>query len=235
MSELRLASLASGGKDSLYAAWLCETHGWPVDLLLTLVPEDPDAMLFHTPNLDLVPLIAEAWGKPCRRVPVPGTGEGREEEALGRALAEVRDQGLRGITVGAIGSSYQWSRFWRAARRAGVEVFAPLWRSTTRAVVEEEVRAGLDVRIVQVASEALGETLLGGRLDAALLGKLDALGGSGRGFDVAGEGGDYETLVVDAPFFSSRLEAARSHVERRGGQARWVVDEARLRRKTFRG
>ncbi len=53
---MTVSALVSGGKDSIYAAYLAETQGWPVDELVVLRPEDPESMMFHTPNLDLVEL-----------------------------------------------------------------------------------------------------------------------------------------------------------------------------------
>ncbi|HYA54380.1 MAG TPA: ATPase, partial [Thermoplasmata archaeon] len=117
---MTVTALVSGGKDSIYAAYLAETQGWPVDELVTVVPQDRDAMMFHTPNLDLVELQARAWGKRHRRVPVQGTGEASELEALESAIG-----GARGpVVTGAILSSYQWARIVRAGDRAGRRVYA---------------------------------------------------------------------------------------------------------------
>jgi diphthamide synthase (EF-2-diphthine--ammonia ligase) len=61
--------------------------------------------------------------------------------------------------------------------------------------------------------------------------RLEELGREVREFHIAGEGGEYETLVLDAPFFGSRIEVLESHVERAGSQAVWVVDRAKLTQK----
>jgi diphthine-ammonia ligase len=222
-----VTALVSGGKDSVYAAYLADTQGWPVDELLTLVPSDPDSLLFHTPNLDLVALQASAWGKRHRRVPVPGVGEAAELEALDRALA-----GDRGpVVAGAIGSSYQWARLLRVADRHGRRVYAPLWRKDPARVVREELDAGLDIRFVHLSAEGLPSAWVGERLDRARLADLQALARGVRPVNVAGEGGEYETLVVDAPFFAARLEIDR--VERRldRSTARLVISSAHLKRK----
>ncbi len=225
---MKVCALASGGKDSLYAAWLLESTGWEVSELLTLVPQEPDAWLFHTPNLPWVRLLAEAWGKPHRAHPVPGPGPEAEEEALSRALASLPGRGFDGISVGAIASSFQWSRVQRVAEALGLRVFAPLWRVDPERVVEEEIASGLSMRIVQVASEPLGPELLGRVLDPSLLSELRARSRRGPAFNVAGEGGEYETLVTYAPGFSHRLEVLGSRAERRGMLWSWTVTEARL-------
>jgi diphthine-ammonia ligase len=228
---MRLAALISGGKDSCHAARLYEEWGWEVAELLTLTPAEEDAWMFHTPNLRWVPLLARAWGRPHRSFPIPHPGEDAELSALLQALRWVRSQNLQGIVAGAIASSYQWSHLQSMAFRAGLTVFAPLWRVAGERVVREEIRAGWDIRISRVATESLGPELLGKRLDEELLESWRPAIQSGR-LHPAGEGGEYETIVLDAPFFRARLEVHRAHVDVRGPYtATWVLDEVALRGK----
>jgi ABC transporter with metal-binding/Fe-S-binding domain ATP-binding protein len=220
-------ALVSGGKDSVYSAYLADTQGWEVDELLVIVPEDIDSFLFHTPNLELVRLQAEAWEKPFREVRVRGTGEAVETAALREALRV----GNGPVVVGAIGSSYQWGRVSRLTFELGRPLYAPLWGKEPGRVVRAEIDAGLDVRIVQVAAEPLGPRLLGARLDLALLERLEAIGRKGRAVHVAGEGGEYETLVVDAPFFGRRIAIDQSTVVERGLAAKLAISRAHLEGK----
>jgi diphthine-ammonia ligase len=199
---MTVTALVSGGKDSIYSAYLAETQGRTVDELVVLRPEDPDSMMFHTPNLSLVALQAEAWGKSYRSVAVEGRDEASELGALERALA-----GASGwVVAGAIQSSYQWSRLLEVAGRVGRPVYTPLWRKEPGRVVRDEIAARLDIRLVHLAAESFGPELLGQRLDSALLSDLERRSATVRRTNVAGEGGEYETLVVDAPFFRSRIE-----------------------------
>ena len=199
---MTVTALVSGGKDSIYSAYLADSQGWPVDELVTVVPSDPEAMLFHTPNLDLVELQSRAWGKRHRRVNVSGRGEGPELVALEEAVGSDRGP----VVVGAIQSSYQWARVLRAADRAGRRVYAPLWRVRPSRVVREEILAGLDIRLVHLAAEPLTPDLLGRRLDLGLVEELERRSRDVRTLNVAGEGGEFETLVVDTPFFSERIQ-----------------------------
>ena len=224
---MTVTALVSGGKDSVYAAYLADTQGWPVDELLTLRPSDEASWLFHTPNLGLVPLQAEAWGKRHREVPIRGTGEAAELEALDRALA-----GGRGpVVTGAIASSYQWSRILRVADRHGRRVYAPLWRTAPGRVVREELGAGLEIRFVHLAAEPLPASWAGTRLTLERLTELERLDRTVRSVNVAGEGGEYETLVVDAPFFSARIEIDRAETVVDRSTARFVISSAHLKRK----
>jgi len=221
---MTVTALVSGGKDSIYAAYLADTQGWPVDELVTIAPEEPDAMMFHTPNLDLVGLQARAWGKDHRRVPVRGTGEQRELAALKEALG-----GSPGpVVAGAVQSSYQWARILRVGDEVGRRVYTPLWRKDQARVVREEIGAGLDIRLVHLAAEPLTADLLGRRLDGGLLGEFERLSREVRPLNVAGEGGEFETLVVDAPFFSERIELESVERVVTGSTAQLRVTKARL-------
>jgi diphthine-ammonia ligase len=193
-----------------------------------LRPDDPDSLMFHTPNLDLVALQARAWGKACRAVDVRGRGEAGEITALAEAL-----RGADGwVVAGAIESSFQWARLIEVARHVGRPVYTPLWRKDPGRVVREEIGAGLDIRLVHLAAESLGPDLLGKRLDLALLAELERRQRTGRGAHVAGEGGEYETLVVDAPFFSSRIEPDDVERTETPSTSRWSVRAAHLVRKS---
>jgi diphthine-ammonia ligase len=222
-----VTALVSGGKDSIYAAYLADTQGFTVDELVTLRPSDADSPLFHTPNLDLVALQSEAWGKRHRPVPVPGGGEAAELEALESALAGVKGP----VVAGAIASSYQWARLIRIASRVGRRLYAPLWRVDPVRVVREEIAAGLDIRFVHLAAESLPPEWLGSRLDEPRLAELERLGRGRTPVHPAGEGGEYETLVVDAPFFRARLELERSDRALAPSTARLNVSSAHLKRK----
>ncbi|MBQ4597341.1 MAG: hypothetical protein IJB12_02955 [Methanocorpusculum sp.] len=64
----------------------------------------------------------------------------------------------------------------------------------------------MDARIVVTAADGLGENVLGKRIDADLIRVLQAVAAKRR-IHIAGEGGEYESLVFDAPFFSSPVNA----------------------------
>jgi len=221
---MTVTALVSGGKDSIYSAYLAETQGRPVDELLVLRPDDPESMMFHTPNLDLVELQALSWGKRYRPVPVPAQGETAELEALRSALA-----GDRGwVVAGAIESSYQWSRLLRVAATVGRPLYTPLWRKDPARAVRAEIEAGLDIRLVHLAADSLSAGLLGRRLDLAFLGEIERPERPGPKVHVAGEGGEYETLVVDAPFFRQRIEIDSAERSVTGSTAQLRVRKAHL-------
>ena len=72
---MRLAVLFSGGKDSCFAYY--KTIGTEeVVCLITLISRNPESYMFHTPNIHLTKVQAEAIGLPLLAVET----EGRKEE-----------------------------------------------------------------------------------------------------------------------------------------------------------
>ncbi len=220
-------ALVSGGKDSIFAASLADQQGFDVDELLVLEPDDNESWMFHTPNLGLVRLQAEAWGKSFRSVRIPGPSSEADTDRLDAALKTSSGP----IVAGAIASSYQWSRLLQIAVRQHRPAYLPLWGKEAATVVRAEIAAGLDIRIVHVAAESLTANLLGSRLDNARLADLERRGAGRAPVNVAGEGGEYESLVLDAPFFARRIEVDRAEVVTYGAAARWVVRSAHLAAK----
>ncbi|MDD3374055.1 MAG: diphthine--ammonia ligase, partial [Methanoculleus bourgensis] len=109
---MRLGVLFSGGKDSLFACWKAMQHE-EVACLITVVSRNPESYMFHTPNIHLAGLQAEAAGLPLVEVETAGEKEA-ELLDLKRALLEARDRfGIEGVVTGAILSVYQATRVQR--------------------------------------------------------------------------------------------------------------------------
>ena len=72
---MRMLSLFSGGKDSLFATYLAMREGHEVVCLLSLESERDDSYMFHVPNISLTPFQAKAMGIPLVRKSVKGEKE----------------------------------------------------------------------------------------------------------------------------------------------------------------
>ena len=224
---MRVAALFSGGKDSTYAAYVAMQRGWEVTHLLSIVPEDRESMLFHVPNLHLTPMLAEAMSLPLLQESA-SAGEAGELEALRRIFQRVDADG---VVVGAIASDYQHQRVNRVAAETGLRVFAPLWRHDPRRLVRDYLAAGMEIVFSSVSAEGLDESWLGRRWDDDVV--EDLLRVQDRcGVHPCGEGGEFETLVLDGPMFSKRVRVVRASPEWQGSSGVWRVTEARLEPKT---
>jgi len=223
---MRLAALFSGGKDSTYAIYLMEQQGHSVSTLVSVLPSDPNSMLFHTPNLHLLPKMAEAMGRSMVTVTSDGTEEG-DLEALARVLGLIR---VDGVVTGAIASDYQWDRINWVCERLGLRVFSPLWRKEQGGLMSDLISSGVRAVVVAVMAEGLGPDWLGRPLDEKALSDLLELRRT-HGVNPTGEGGEYESLVVDSPLHSKRLELVEVERSVSRDQGRLMVRKLELRDK----
>ncbi len=202
-----LAALFSGGKDSTYALYLAQQRGWAVKYLVAAVPSE-NSFLFHVPNIHLTSLHSEAMGIPLKQFKVSGD----EEEELTALRDTLKELDVEGLVTGAIASDYQWSRFNRIGEEIGLKVFSPLWRKDQKRVLEDIISAGFEVIVVGVSAEGLDESWLGRTIDEECLRDLEKVE-QDKGINISGEGGEYETLVLNAPNFAKRLEIKDSEKE----------------------
>jgi predicted ATP pyrophosphatase (TIGR00289 family) len=201
---MKLAALISGGKDSTFAMYKALQAGHEVAYLVTIKSENPDSYMYHTPNIHLTELFSEATNIPL----VTETSSGKKEhevEDLKRALRHIK---VDGVVVGAIASEYQASRVEKVCKSLGLEMYAPLWHQDPETLLREMV-CTMDIRIIHVSAYGLDESWLGRKIDATTIEDLKRLK---ERYDVhiAGEGGEYETLVVDAPFFAKRIKLIKT-------------------------
>jgi ABC transporter with metal-binding/Fe-S-binding domain ATP-binding protein len=205
---MRLAALFSGGKDSVFAAYLMEQQGHSVDVLVNVRPKDPHSWVFHTPNLKVLPLMAEAMGKELVAVDSSGTEED-DLRALGDALSLLD---VDGVTTGAIASDYQWDRINHVCEGLDLNVYSPLWRKDQDLLMSELIDAGIRAVMVSVSADGLDASWLSREIDRPALESLRALARR-KGMNLAGEGGEYETLVLDSPLHRRAMKIMESEVE----------------------
>lgn len=213
---MKLAALISGGKDSMFSIQRALEAGHEVTHLVTIIPDNMDSYMFHSANIHLTGVVSRACGIPL----VKETSSGEKEKELSdlkRALSHVE---VDGVIAGAIESGYQASRVRNICDELGLKLYAPLWHNEPESLVRE-MAVCMDIRMVKVAALGLDESWIGRRFDDRLIDDLLALHKKYR-IHIAGEGGEYETLVLDAPFFKKRIELVE--VERV-----WLGDHGMLR------
>lgn len=220
---MKLAALFSGGKDSTYAAQIMEMQGHEISCLVSIFPSDRNSWIFHTPNLHLVPRMAEAMGKPL----VTASSSGTEEDDL-RALEEaLSGLDVEGVVTGALASDYQWDRINGVCKDLDLPVYSPLWRKDQEILMKDMLESGLRSIIVVVSAEGLDYRWLGRCIDERSLEELKEA--SVRfGFNISGEGGEYETLVLDSQIHQRPLEIIDTEIELLRDGGRLTVKTAEL-------
>ncbi len=196
---MKLAALISGGKDSSFAIFKALQEGHSVTDLITIKPANEDSYMFHSANIHLTEMISLASGIPLTVETSTGEKE-KELDDLKIALSRVK---VDGIAVGAIESEYQASRVRRICEELGLKMYAPLWHEDPEKLLREMIKY-MDIRMVKVAAAGMDESWLGRRFDEKMIEDLKALNKKYR-VHIAGEGGEYETLVLDAPYYMKRI------------------------------
>lgn len=223
---MKFGVLFSGGKDSTYALYRAmEVES--VACLISILPENEESYMFHTPNLWLTSLQAEAIGLPLVQV---GSKGRREEELadLELALKEAKRRfSIEGVVTGAVESVYQSGRVQKVCDRLGLWCFNPLWKRNQEELVGEIIDSGFRVLISGIFAYPLDESWLGRELDNAMLEKLVRLREE-HGISVSGEGGEMETTVLDAPFFKKRIEVLEVVKEYRNNAGVYRIKRAGL-------
>ena len=219
---MKVCVLYSGGKDSNLAL-LKAVEEHEVSCLLSLKPESEESEVFHYPNVDLTELQAKALDMPLVRVRCPNDERG-SLKALKEGLKRAKKMGAEGVVTGAIRSTYQATRFQRVCDELDLWCFNPLWLRDEVSILKEIVELGFQTVFVRVAG--LNERFLGRTIDVKVIEELERLKNY---VNPAGEGGEYETLVLYMPLFKGRIEILESEVLRRSGEdATLVVRKVRL-------
>jgi diphthine-ammonia ligase len=199
---MRVAVLYSGGKDSTFCTHVALRMGWQVECLVTLVPEREDSWMFHHPCIELTKLQAESMGLRHVMHKTSGVKE-LELQDLTAALRQLQGK-VDGIVSGAIASRYQKDRIEAICKELDFRSITPLWGKDQVKLLHEEVDAGFDIIFTGVATEGLTKDWIGRMLDSSTIAKLGELKEK-YGINPAGEGGEYESLVIDGPIFKKRL------------------------------
>jgi diphthine-ammonia ligase len=202
---MRIGILFSSGKDSTFTIWYYEQQGWDVACLLSLLPSNTDSYMFQNPSEELLRKQASSMQIPLRLQKTLGEKE-EELEDLKLLLEKARDEfDITGIAVGALASDYQQERVNRICHEIGLKTYAPLWHKNQEQLLRELIVAGFDIRMTRIAADGLTKEWLGKKLTLDDIDRLVALNQK-LGLSVAGEGGEFETIVLDGPSFSSPLQ-----------------------------
>lgn len=199
---MKLASLVSGGKDSLYATYLSMKEGHEIKYLITISPRRQDSWMFHHPCIKLTKLQAKALG--IKQIFRETEGEKEKElEDLKKVLMSVKDE-IDGVVSGAIASTYQKEKIEKICQELKLKSLNPLWRRDPEELWQEEIQSGFEIIVTSVATFGLDKNWLGKQIDIPTLTKLKQVSKKYR-FHLSGEGGDFETLVISCPLFKKKI------------------------------
>ena len=195
--------------------------------LITVVSKNKESYMFHTPNIDVSTLQAQALELPLVSV----VTEGKKEEELTdleAAISEAKEKfQIEGIVTGAVESVYQASRVQRICNHLNVWCFNPLWKQDQQILLKTIVAKNFCVIISGVFAYPLDEKWLGARIDPLVIARLVQLQGQ-YGISPSGEGGEIETTVLDAPMFKQKIEIVDYATEAKDNCGNFIIKQARL-------
>ena len=197
--------------------------GHTVEVLGTMIPERSDSYMFHFPNIHLTDHISRALEIPLVTAKTSGVKE-KELEDLKKLLGSLD---VDGVVTGAVQSSYQKERIDRLCDELGIKSVAPLWHQDPLELMKELIALNFKVIIVGVYAYGLDERWLGREINVEALDELVELHEKYQ-ISLVGEGGEYESLVLDAPIYKKRLEIVESEVSYENNSGVFTIKEVRL-------
>ena len=226
MVSMPVAALVTGGKDSTLALYRALRQGHQVKYLVTMLPQREDSWMFHYPNIHLVDLFAEAVDIPLVKAETPGVKE-EELRDLKKLLSTLN---IDGVVSGAIASQYQKTRIDGVCQELKLRHIAPLWQEEPTKLLREIIDLGFQVIIIGVYAHGFTQKWLGRKIDSTTLKDLLELNRR-YGVSPVGEGGEYETLVLDAPLFKKKMRLVQTEIVWEDQSGHLLVKRAELEDK----
>eukprot|EP00934_Nitzschia_sp_Nitz4_P008816 Nitzschia sp. Nitz4//scaffold45_size130396//106541//109024//NITZ4_003469-RA/size130396-processed-gene-0.201-mRNA-1//1//CDS//3329552458//8806//frame0 len=222
---MRFVALVSGGKDSIYSVLECIRNGHELVACVHLgrpANEQEESYMYQTAASEVVrTMVEECLGVPLLLHTRVGTSiqtslqydnqdANDEVEDLYIALQNAMSMfdNVQAVSSGAILSTYQRVRIEHVCSRLGLVSLGYLWRlSPQKELLQRMLEDGIDAVLVRVACPP-------GLIPRKHLNKtLSFMWHSGvferlhkqYQFHVCGEGGEYESLVLDSPLYKKKL------------------------------
>ncbi len=201
---MKCAVLFSGGKDSTFAAYLIKRYGNNISCLITIISKNPDSYMFHTPSILQVKKQAKVMSIP---IIIQNTKGIKEEELNDLKLAIQKakvEYNVDAVVTGAVESAYQASRVQKICDNLNLECFNPLWQKDQIELLNDIIAEKFKVILTGVFALPLNDSWLGLEIDENFIKEIIKLFKKYK-INPAGEGGEYETFVVNCPLFSREL------------------------------
>jgi len=204
--------LYSGGKDSNYAVKHALDKGWNISYLLSVKPTRTDCFLFHFATVEHTKLQADALGFKHHLITCDVADPKQEAEIVREFVAA--NEKIDALILGGTGlQATQIKSIQEALKPHGIEVFAAHSGEDHFELLKQMINDGFEIMITQIASDGLSDWL-GKTITRKNLAELYTASVK-YGFHVGGEGGYYDSYVVDGPTFSKKIviEEAEKVVE----------------------
>ena len=213
--------LFSGGKDSAYAAYLAKKYGNNISCLISIISENPESYMFHTPSISKVRKQVEIMNIPL----IIQKTKGQKEEEL-KDLEFVihkakKEYKIEGIVTGSVESAYQASRVQKICDNLELDCFNPLWQKDQFELLHDLIEDKFKIIITGVFAYPLDESWLGREINEEFIKEVTALYEKYK-INPAGEGGEFETFVLNCSLFSRELKIEDRQIQ--GKNNSWKME-----------
>ena len=224
---MKLGVLFSGGKDSCYALYESSKEH-EISCLLSVFSKNKESYMFHTPNIELTKVQAYSMNIPLVIVETEGKKE-KELKDLKKLIKFVKKEyEIEGIVTGAIESVYQATRVQKICSELGLWCFNPLWQKDQVELLNELVEHKYDVIFSGIAGYPLDEKWLGKKLTKSAIKELIKFKEK-YFFNPSGEGGEWESFVLDSPMFKEKLIIKKSEIDYKNHAGTIYIKEVDLK------
>ncbi len=203
---MKLALLLSGGKDSVYAGYLAEKKfKHKLTCAISIISDNKHSYMFHTPSIEKTKLQADSMEVPLIIKKTKGKKE-IELSDLEIAISEAkRKYKIQGVITGAIQSVYQASRIQKICNKLKIECFNPLWQIAEDEYLNELLKDKFKIILTGVFAYPLNRKFLGREINKEFIKEISELNKKYK-ISKIGEGGEFETFVLDCPLFKKPLK-----------------------------
>ncbi len=220
---MKCAVLFSGGKDSTYAAYLAKHYNNEITCLISIISENPESYMFHTPSISKVNKQAEVMNLPIIIKKTKGIKE-EELKDLEYAIKNAKiNYDIEAVVTGAVESAYQASRVQKICDNLNLECFNPLWQKDPEELWNNLLKNGFEIIIIGVAAEGMDKELLGKKIDCEMVNKLKGINSKYK-IHLSFEGGEAETFVLNCPLFSKELIVQANQISGRRNSWKMEID-----------
>ena len=220
---MKCAVLFSGGKDSTFTTFIAKKYGYEISCLIAIISDNPDSYMFHTPSILKVKKQAEVMNLPLIVKKTKGLKE-KELIDLESAIQNAKNKyNIEAVITGAVESAYQASRVQKICDNLDLMCFNPLWQKDQIELLEDLVANNFKIIVTGVFAFPLDDSWLGQYINKNFIDKVKNLSEKYK-INPAGEGGEFETFVLNCPLFSRELKLVNKEISGKNHSWKMEID-----------